>query len=287
MSYDPMPTKYPFPSDTSAHYIKITKDRGAVFDKDYPYIDNSVGFRFRKALVSLLLHVIVFPMAAIKLGLKTNGRKNLKKHKKIIKNGVISCSNHVHFWDYIGLMRALKPSKPYVLSWGKNINGDSGPLVRLVGGIPIPENDVRAARVFSDAVGRMLDSGGWLHVYAEGSMWEYYRPIRPFKNGAAYFACKFDKPVLPIAFSYRKPGFIRRKIFGQTALITVNIGEPLFRDKNLPKSKQIEDLQIRSHEAVCALAGFAPKENLYPPVYNSSKRIDYYPLDGQPKENGV
>ncbi|MBR4979121.1 MAG: 1-acyl-sn-glycerol-3-phosphate acyltransferase, partial [Clostridia bacterium] len=190
--------------------MTVKKDRGITFDKDYPYIDESRGFGFRRALVSLLLHTVVFPVAAIRLGLKVKGRENLKKNKELFKHGVISCSNHVHFWDFIAIMRTVKPFRPYVVTWARNINGESGTLIRLVGGIPIPENDMHASRAFGNAVGRLLNGGGWLHFYAEGSMWEYYRPIRPFKNGAAYFACKYDKPVIPLAFSYREPGFIRR-----------------------------------------------------------------------------
>ena len=284
MAYDPKPTKFPFPKDTASHYITVKTDRGITFDKDYPYIDRSRRFAFRRGLVSLLLHTIVFPVTAIRLGLKIKGRENLKKNKDVIKNGVVSCCNHVHFWDYLAIMRTIKPSKPYVVTWARNINGESGTLIRLVGGIPVPENDIRAARAFGDTVGELLNGGGWLHVYAEGSMWEYYRPIRPFKNGAAYFACKYEKPLIPLAFSYREPGFIRRKIFRQTALFTLNIGQPLYADKTLPKSKQVEDLLIRSHGAVCALAGFEPGENIYPPVYKDSKRIDYYPLNGKDKE---
>ena len=284
MAYDPKPTKYPFPKDTASHYIKINMDRGLKFDKDYPYVEDSALFRFRRFFIFLLLHIIVFPVAAIRLGLKTNGKKNLKKYKDVLKKGVISCSNHIHFWDYICIMRAIRPVKPYVLTWDRNINGETGPLMRLVGGIPIPVGDVRAAHAFSESVGKLLD-GGWLHVYAEGSMWEFYQPIRPFKNGAAYFACKYGKPIMPIAFSYREPGFIRKKIFKQTALLTVNIGEPLYPDNELKAGDRVTDLQKRSHAAVCVLAGIEPGQNLYPPVYNGSERIDYY-TDKYGEESG-
>ena len=37
-----------------------------------------------------------------------------------------------------------------------------------------------------------------------------------------------------------------------------------------------KDLTIRSHEAVCRLAGIDPKKNIYKPVFDHSKRIDYY-----------
>jgi hypothetical protein len=35
-------------------------------------------------------------------------------------------------------------------------------------------------------------------------------------------------------------------------------------------------MTIRCHEAVCRLAGIEPGENIYPPLYDQSKRIDYY-----------
>ena len=276
MAYDPRPTKYPFPEDTSSHYIILKKDNGAVFDSGYPYVDRKPFFLFRRALVRILMYLIVFPVARIRLGLRIKGRKKLKKHREELKNGVVSCSNHVHFWDYISIMCAVKPRRPYVLTWARNIRGENAKLIRMVGSIPIPENDPRAAAAMCKAVGDVVNGHGWIHVYSEGSMWEYYRPIRPFKDGAAYIACKFGKPLLPMAFSYRKPGFIRRVVFRQTALLTLTIGEPLFRDESLSRCEQKTDLTKRSHDEVCRLAGIDPEENVYGPLYENSKRIDYY-----------
>ena len=148
--------------------------------------------------------------------------------------------------------------------------------MRLVGGIPIPENDLRAQINFSKAIGELLEDGGWLHIYSEGSMWEYYKPIRPFKKGAATYAVKFDKPILPLAYRYRKPNWIRRVIFRQIACFNLYIGEPIYRNKELDKKEQITDLTIRSHQEVCKLAGIDPKNNIYEPVFENSKKINYY-----------
>ncbi|MBP5193369.1 MAG: 1-acyl-sn-glycerol-3-phosphate acyltransferase [Clostridia bacterium] len=272
--FDPNTEKYPYPKRTDGHYIVIKKDKGAVFDSKYPFIDDSKKAKFLRALVRILLYAIVFPFTKIKLGLRTEGRENLVKHKKTLNKGVISCSNHVHFFDYLAVMRAIKPKKPAVLVWARNINGESGGLIRSVGGIPIPENNPGAALALGKALEKYLD-GGWLHVYPEGSMWEFYAPIRPFKRGAAFYACRCDKPLLPMAFSYRKPGWIRRVIFRQIACLTLRIGEPLFPNKDLPEKERILDLTARCHAAVCALAGFFPGENIYPPVFDDNRRIDY------------
>ena len=274
--FDPKTTKYPYPENTDGHYMEVKMDRGIIFDKNYPYVDYSKGFAFKRFWVRVLLRLLVFPfMEPFKTGLKIKGKNNLKKYKNVLKDGAITIANHVHVWDYICVMKALHNFKwTYLLSWDKNVNGDSGPLVRMVGGIPIPENDPEATVAFNKSLKQILNEGRFLHIYPEGSMWEYYAPIRPFKNGAASLAIKNNKPILPMAFSYRKPGWIRRKIFKQPAALTLTIGEPLFANPDLDKTAQVDDLTARMHESVCHLAGF-DDGSLYPALFKDSKRIDY------------
>ena len=274
--FDPKTNRYPYTEQTDQHYLKIKKNRGIVFDADYPYIDTSRKFRFVDFLVRVALRTVVFPAAYIRLGLRIEGKKNLKIHRAELEHGAVSVCNHVHMWDYICIMCAVKPRRPRLLTWAPNINGENGSLIRHVGGVPIPEDSVKATKAYLNAIRDLLQSGGLLHIYVEGSMWEYYTPIRPFKQGVAYFACDSDVPVLPMAFSYRKPSWFRRKILRQIACFTLHIGEPIYADKSLPKKQRQTDLTVRCHKAVCALAGFKEGENIYPPVFEHNKRIDYY-----------
>ena len=274
--FDPKTNRYPYPEITDRHYLVIRKDRGFVFDTSYPYIDRTKWFRFRQNLVRLLLNVIVFPLTSIRLGLKVEGRENIKKYRSDLENGAISVCNHVHMWDYLAVMKTIRPFRPNLLSWAKNINGENGTLIRFVGGIPIPEDSVAAQKVFLKEIHKLLNDHGWLHIYAEGSMWEYYMPIRPFKRGAALIAVTNNKPILPMGFSYREPGPIRRKLFRQTALFTLHIGEPLYPDMSLRPKEREKDLTVRAHNAVCSLVGIDPAENIYEPEFNDSRRIDYY-----------
>jgi len=224
-------------------------------------------------------------MTYLRLGLRVKGRKNLRKNKKLLKNGAVSVCNHIHMWDFLGIMIPVHHIRwPNILSWEKNVSGESGGLVRMVGGIPIPSQNMRGFAKFARSTIEHIKNGGWLHVAAEGSMWEYYAPIRPFKDGAAYFAYKADKPLVPMAFSLREVGWIRKHIFKQIAKLTLNIGEPLYINKALPQNEAINKLTIAAHEKVCELAGFKKGENIYGPIYNeaTSKRIDYYT-----KEYGV
>ena len=276
--HDPKTNKFPYPEDTAAHYLKADAIKEIVFDENYPYVNKSFGFRFLRALSRIPLFLVVFLVQRIRMGYKVKGRKNLRKNRKLIKKGIISVSNHVHMWDYLGIMSLVKPRKPRMLVWDKNVTSSLGGAVRIVGGIPIPPSNMRGFAKMCHETFDFVQNGGWLHIYAEGSMWEYYAPIRPFKDGPAYFAYKTDRPVLPLAYSYRPVGWIRKKIFHQIAKFTLNVGEPLFIDKSLPKDEAIKKLTIELHKAVCKLAGFKKGENIYEPLFNkeSSKRIDYY-----------
>lgn len=272
--FDPKVTKYPYPQQTDQHYMKIKKNNGLVLTKDYPYIDNSFSFKFKQFWIRLLLVLIVFPMSYFKIGLRIKGRHNLKKYKTELKDGAVTISNHVHKWDFISIHKALRYHFPRVVVWGNNVRSEDAFLVRMMGGVPIPENNLEAMVAFTKAIDSYLRNCGFLHIYPEGSMWEYYAPIRPFKRGAASIAIKNNVPVLPMAFSYRKASKLREKLFKQPAVFTLTIGEPLFPNISLDRREQEIDLTNRMHQAVVDLAGI--KENLYEPIFNQSKRIDYY-----------
>ncbi len=274
--FDPKTKTFPYTEYTDQHYLKVKKDNGLVFDKNYPYIDNSKSFKRKQWWFNIFYRVMIVPITYVKMGLKVKGKNNLKKYKDVIDQGVISVSNHVHLFDYLAIKAAIAPRKPCVLVWAPNIRGEFGGPMRMVGGIPIPEKDVPATVAYLDCIKNYINNGGWLHIYSEGSMWEYYAPIRPFKKGAAYFACLCNRPILPMAYSYRKAGWLRSKIFKQPAVFTLTIGEPIYPNNDLAKHEKEADLTKRSHEAICRLAGIEPEENIYPPIFGKNKRVDYY-----------
>lgn len=275
--YDPKTNKFPYSLDTGVHYLNVKKDNGNVYDEHYPYIDTSKSFKIKQFFFRILTF-IVSPIVKIRLGLKVEGKENLKKYKDVINGGVISVCNHVHMWDYLGIYTTLFKYKLNILSWDKNISGENGKMIRMVGGIPVPTKSQKGFLKMAIDTIKKIKSGGWLHIMAEGTMWEFYAPIRPFKDGAAYFAYKANKPVLPLAYSFRPVKGIRKHLFHQIATLTLHIGEPIYPDMNLEKAPAIEKMTIQLHQAVCKLAGFKEGENIYQPIYNSEscKRIDYY-----------
>ena len=269
--FDPKPTRYPFPEITDRHYLKLKKDRGIAIDRNYPFVDESPFFLFKRAVSRAIVFLLGYAVCTVRMGLIIRR----KKYRGLLSGGFVSVSNHVHMWDFLAIMKALYFRKPAVLAWDRNINGENGTIIRLVGGIPIPVCDVRATIVFKRAVNDYLKKGNWLHIAAEGSMWEFYKPIRPFKRGPFQIAYNAGVPVLPIGFSYREPKGIW-KLFYKQAFLTLTIGEPLYFREDLPPFEAVEDMTIRAHRAVCRLCGIEPEENLYPPVFRNNHRIDYY-----------
>lgn len=274
--FDPKTNRFPYTEITDQHYLKVKKNNGLVFDKNFDYIDKTKKYKFKHKTIRFLLYMFVFFIARIRMNLKITGKKNIKKYKDVLKNGVISVCNHVHMWDYLSIMNAVKPFDTKILSWASNMRGENATLIKLVGGIPVPDGDIKATAKFVSDVKKYLNDGGWLHIYAEGSMWEFYKPIRPFKQGASYFSYKCNKPILPMAYSYRKNGWIRSKIFNSPASFTLSIGKPIYPDMSLPMKEAQEKLTIMVHEAVCRLSGVEPSENIYKPIFDNDKRIDYY-----------
>lgn len=276
MSYDPKCEKFPYPEITDQHYLKVERKVDTVFDKNYPYIDTSKKFQRKRKLVALLLRTIVFPMTRIRLNLKIKGRENLKTYKELLSHGYITVCNHVHMWDYLAILVALKRTDIHFLSWAENLRGPSRNLVKLVGGIPIPEDTGPVFLSWYRLISKYLQEDGILHIFSEGSMWEFYKYIRPFKEGASHFAMKNNKPILPLAFSYRKNGWIRTKIFHSPASLTLTIGSPILPNQDLSLAEGKEDLTIKTHDEICKLAGILPSKNLYPPIFENNKRVDYY-----------
>ena len=84
-------------------------------------------------------------------------------------------------------------------------------------------------------------------------------------------AHKYNLPVIPIAFSYRKPRFpftivnFIRSLMGiqKLPMITVRIGEPILIDENLTRKEAVNKLRKDCHEAIVRLVGI--RDNPYPP----------------------
>ena len=240
---------YQYPEETDAHMITVKRARAITFDKDYPYLDRRLRFKLMRGIYFLLVNLIVFPLCRLTHGLRIYGKKNLKKHKKALKGGAITVSNHVFYFDYLCILRAIRPHLAFVPVWKDNVEGSSGGLVRLSGGIPIPTDSAHAMIKFNGAIEQVIKSGKWLHFFPEGSMWFFYPELRPFKKAVFHYAVRFDKPLVPIAFSFRPRRGITR-LFSKKPFVDLHIGEPLFPDKALTPKEAEKTMQEQAYRII-------------------------------------
>ena len=262
---------YQYPQRSDEHMITVKHLRDTHFDENYPYLEKGVWHKIKRGVLWVALNLIGFPVVTIRHGLKIYGRKTLKKYKKEFKNGAITIANHVLMWDYLCVLKAIRPHLQYHPGWKTNFEGPNGPLIRWVGGIPIPTGNIKAMAKFQQAIGEVLKNNHWLHFFPEGSMWFYYPDVRPLKKAVFKYAIRYDKPVIPITMSFRPRKGIW-KLFGKAPLVDLHIGEPLFADKSLPPLEAIDKLHAEAYHVMQVMNGINPGD----PTYNTDQKIENY-----------
>lgn len=263
--------KLNYPDRSDEHMISVKHKKDVNFDVNYEYVDKRFRFKFMRGVYLILVNSIVFPICRISHGLRIYGKENYKKHKKEFKNGAITVSNHVFYWDYLCVLKAIRPHLAYFPAWKTNFEGSMRGFIRLSGGIPVPTDSAHAMIKFNKSIEELLASGQWLHFFPEGSMWFFYPDIRPLKKAVFTYAYKFDKPIIPITMSFRPRRGITG-IFSKTPCVDLHIGEPLYPNKALPRKEAEAELQAKTYHIMQVMNGVNPGDA----TYNTDQSIANY-----------
>ena len=261
--------KYPERSDE--HMITVKHLRDTNFDENFKYYKKGLWEKIKRGALVVALYILGFHAATIRYGLKIHGRKNLRKHKKLFKNGAITVCNHVLMWDYICVLKAIRPRLQHFPGWKTNFEGPNAFFIKWVGGIPVPTDNFRAMAKFNDAINEILKEGKWLHFFPEGSMWFYYPDIRPLKKAVFKYAVVHNKPVIPLTISFR-PRKGLWKLLGKKPCADLHVGEPLLPDNNLNTIEAVEKLRNETYHVMQVMNGINPGD----PTYNTNQNIDEY-----------
>ena len=149
---------YVYPDRSDEHMISVKHLRDTHFDENYTYLPKGFFHKLKRATLWVCLNLFVFAVVTIRHGLKIYGRENLKKNKELLKVGAITIANHVLMWDYLCVLKAIRPHLQYHPGWKTNFEGPNGPLIRWVGGIPVPTGNIRAMVKFKKAIDEVLSS---------------------------------------------------------------------------------------------------------------------------------
>lgn len=242
---------FDYPSDPHGHMIAPKQVRKDNLNKDFPYYRNDFWYNLGRVIIEFILIVVGVPYFYLRYGLIVNGKKNRKLLKKQIKKGAITICNHIFDEDYPAIRCAMAPTMGYVSMWKNNHLRRMGYIIRFSGSIPVPTNDASATISMMRGVDRCLQDGNWLHIYPEASMFYFYHEIRPFVDGTFLFSARNNKPIFPMAFSYR-PAKGLYKLWKKKGapLINLNFGEPIYPNPNLSFRESIKDLSERGYAAV-------------------------------------
>ena len=136
------------------HDLKRTRD--ICVDENFDFVPDGRAFKVKRALLAAFLRAVVFPLTRLTHGLRIYGRHHLKEHKEELKNGAITVSNHVFMWDYLCVLKAIRPHISHFPAWKPNFESGFQPFMRLLGGMPIPEGDGRAMRAFKKGLDEVV-----------------------------------------------------------------------------------------------------------------------------------
>ena len=263
--------KYVYPERSDEHMIKVKHLRDTHFDENFKYYNPTFWHKLKRVLLVISLYTFGFLAATVRYGLKIHGRKQFKKNKKLFKDGAITIANHVLMWDYLCILKAIRPHLQYHPGWKTNFEGPNAFFIKWVGGIPVPTDNIRAMAKFNKALGQVLEDRKWLHFFPEGSMWFYYPDIRPLKKAIFKYAVKHNKPIIPMVFTFRERKGLW-KLIGNKPLVDLHIGEPLLPDLDIPRNDAIEKLHKEAYHIMQVMAGVNPGD----PTYNTNQDIETY-----------
>lgn len=239
-------------------FTKMAPIRGELkdikFDGTYTYLDKSLKFKIMHILIYLTTWFLAFPLNRIRFGLRIEGREKIRRNRKLFSNGMMTVCNHVHRWDMICVLQAMRYRMAWIPMYAQPFRGKDGYLMKYIGGLAIPDEH-SGLRKFDKALNELHAGKKWFHIFPESCSWRFYAPLRPFKIGAFNMAYRFAIPVVPLMISFR-PRTGWRKLFGnREPLITIRVGDPILPDLNAPRKEEAARMRDTAHKTMLDMAG--------------------------------
>ena len=197
---------------------------------------NRLATGFWRTVMATLGALAIKPL----YGAKVVGRKNLKA---LGKSGAVCVSNHFNFLDTLFVRAACGHYRSYhTMGPFNNKKGLGGHIIRHGGMLPFSAN-LAATKNLTREMDRLLKKGKIINFYAEQAMWLNYQKPRPMKEGALYYAVKFNVPVLPVFCTFQ------RNARGKIRKLRIHILPAVYADESLPRPARIADLKARAEAA--------------------------------------
>ena len=239
-------------------FTKMAPIRGELkdikFDGTYTYLDKSLKFKIVHFFIYFFTWILAFPLNKIRYGIRIEGREKIRQNRKLFANGVMTVCNHVHRWDMICVLQAMRYRKAWIPMYAQPFRGKDGFLMKSIGGIAIPE-ERSWLREFDTALDELRAAKQWIHIFPESCSWKFYAPLRPFKIGAFNMAYRYALPVIPMIISFRPRTGWRTLFLKDEPLLTIHVGDPILPNLNASRKEEVARMRNAAHKTMLDMAG--------------------------------
>ncbi len=216
-----------------------------------PLLSKNPFFRF---FAFLFYEIIAVPLLRLNdffvLGLSIRGRENLRALKG---RGAVLVCNHVHKLDCTMIGIAAAPRKVVYTAMAPLFRWKViGPLIRILGAVPVPPSAAPAAEIgsFVRQTAEAAASGRLVCVYPEGELIPYCRELRDLKDGAFLIAARADVPVIPMVIRGRERRGIWKILKHRRPCLTLTAGTAIRPLPGQSPRRAAESLRLRARSAM-------------------------------------
>lgn len=201
-----------------------------------------------KTWIARAIAAVAQPIIRKKFQTTVEGAENLKG----IKGGAIFTANHFSKFENLAVKEAadLVPGKHrfYRVIKGGNffLPGFFGFIMRNCDTLPLSTNP-HTMRLFGQAMETFLKNDGLILIYPEQAMWWNYKKVRPYRQGAFFYAARYGVPVVPCFTTIEdQPGKLDGDGF-PLQKYTVHVLPPIYPDPNKSVHENTAFMMAENH----------------------------------------
>lgn len=171
-----------------------------------------------------------------------------------IEGGAIITSNHFNYMDNIPprmlAMECGRRKRFHIVIQQTNVfmKGFFGFLMRHCNTLPVSDSPSYMTKNLKPALKTLLSRGDFVLIYPEQEMWYNYKKPRDLREGAYYYACEMDVPVIPCFTEMREcEGF--DALGFRNVRHVLHVMPPIYPDKSLPPRERRAKMREEDREA--------------------------------------